>query len=139
MNKAFVVDASVALSWCVPAQGSDATDRLLDDVLSGCAITVPPLWGYETANALLILRRRKKLIADEYSQARALLNRLRLSVDGEATALATTRVADLAIEQELTVYDAAYLELALRKHIPLASRDQRLNRAAVRLGLTALL
>ena len=139
MNRAFVADASVAISWCIPAQASSAADHLLDDVLSGAAIAVPPLWTYETANALLILRRRKRLTPNEYSEARALLNRLRLSMDDEGARLAPTHVADLAIEHELTVYDAAYLELALRRRIPLASRDERLNRAARRLGVAVLL
>lgn len=139
MNKAFVADASVALSWCIPAQGSEATDRLLDDILSGSAVVAPPLWAYETANALLILWRRKKLTAGEYSEARVLLDRLRVSVDGEGASLAPTRVADLAMQHQLTVYDAAYLELALRKHIPLASRDQGLSRAARQLSVTLLL
>lgn len=136
MNKAFVADDSVAVSWCTPAQGSEATDRLLDDIVSGSEITVPPLWTYETSNALLILWRGKKLTAAEYSEARALLDRFRLSVDSEGARLAATRVSDLAVQHALTVYDAAYLELALRKHIPLASRDRRLNRAARGLGVT---
>jgi len=139
VNKAFVADASVALSWCLSAQGSDAADRLLDDILSGCAVTVPSLWAYETANALLILRRRKKLTADDYSDARVLLDRLRLAVDSEGVSLASTRVADLAIQHELTVYDAAYLELAQRKDIALATRDKGLQRAAQRLGVALLL
>ena len=137
MNKPFVADASVALSWCIPSQSSDTTDHLLDDILAGCEFTVPTLWAFETANALLVLRRRKKLTADEYSEARVLLDRLRPSVDSEGAGLATTRVADLAIRHELTVYDASYLELAQRKHIALATRDQSLSRAARRLGITS--
>ena len=98
-----------------------------------------PLWPYEVANALLILRRRKKLDPDDYSEASMLLDRLQVSVDNDGPRLAATRIGDLAMEHKLTVYDAAYLELAVRKQIPLASRDQSLNRAAQRLGVTLLL
>ena len=139
MKKAFVADASVAVAWCTPAQASAITDRLLDDILAGSTVAVPPLWPYEVANALLILWRRKKLDRDDYSEARMLLDRLRVSVDNDGPRLAATRIGDLAMEHELTVYDAAYLELAVRKQIPLASCDQSLNRAAQRLGVTLLL
>ena len=139
MKKAFVADASVAVAWCTPAQASAITDRLLDDILSGSTVAVPPLWPYEVANALLILWRRKKLDPDDYSEARMLLDRLPVSVDNDGPRLAATRIGDLAMEHELTVYDAAYLELAVRKQIPLASRDQSLTRAAQRLGVTLLL
>ena len=139
MKKAFVADASVAVAWCTPAQASAIADRLLDDILAGSTVAVPPLWPYEVANALLILRRRKKLEPDDYSEARMLLDRLQVSVDNDGPRLAATRIGDLAMEHKLTVYDAAYLELAVRKQIPLASRDQSLNRAAQRLGVTLLL
>jgi predicted nucleic acid-binding protein len=134
--KGFVVDASVAISWCVPAQASDVTDGLLDDILTGSAVMAPSLWAYATANALLILRRRKKIDSDEYAEARVLLDRLPLSLDGEGARLAGTRVADLAIQHELTVYNAAYIELAVRKQVSLATRDDGLRRAAQRLGVT---
>jgi len=134
-----VADASVAVGWCTPSQASTATDALLDDILAGSTVAVPPLWPYEVANALLVLRRRKKLHLDDYSEARMLLDRLRISVDQDSPRLAATRIADLAMEHQLTVYDAAYLELAVRKQIPLASRDQGLNRAAKRLAVTLLL
>ena len=139
MKRAFVADASVAVAWCTPAQASAITDRLLDDILAGSTVAVPPLWPYEVANALLILRRRKKLDPDDYSEARMLLDRLQVSVDNDGPRLAATRIGDLAMEHKLTVYDAAYLGLAVRKQIPLASRDQSLNRAAQRLGVTLLL
>jgi predicted nucleic acid-binding protein len=139
VKSSFVADASVAVSWCTSAQASEATDRLLDDIGAGATVVVPPLWLYEIANALLVLARRKKLTAADYSEARLWLSSLRISVDNESTRLAATRVADLALEHELTVCDAAYLELAVRKQIPLASRDQSLTLVARRLSVTLLL
>lgn len=139
MNAAFVADASVALSWAVASQSSSATDRLLGQVADGCRIFVPSLWPFEVANSLVVLRRRNKILPDDYLTARALITRLRASVDEEGSGVALTRVADLALEYELSVYDAAYLELAIRKQLALASRDGSLNRAAARCGVALLL
>lgn len=139
MKQAFVADASVAVAWCTPAQASSATDRLLDHILDGSTVFVPPLWLYEVANALLILWRRKKLTASDYSEAKMLLDRLRISIDQDGPRLANSRVSDLAMEHDLTVYDAAYLELAIRKQLPLASGDRSLRRAANQSGIALLI
>jgi predicted nucleic acid-binding protein len=82
-----------------------------------------------------MLYRRKRLSRDHYTESRMLLDRLPVSLDHEGPRLAATRIADLAIDHELTVYDAAYLELAVRKQLSLATRDQSLSRAARRLGV----
>jgi predicted nucleic acid-binding protein len=137
--QAFVVDASVAIAWCTPTQSSPATDRLLDDMIAGSTASVPPLWLYEVANALLTLWRRKRLNANDYSEAKMLLDRLRISIDQDGARLATSRVSDLAKERGLTVYDAAYLELALRKQLPLASGDRSLQQAAKQSGVALLI
>jgi predicted nucleic acid-binding protein len=139
VNTAFVADASVAVSWSVASQSSELTDRLLDDVASGGVIAVPPLWPYEVANSLVFLLRRRRIQKDDYDAARSLLSKLSVSIDEEGPRRAWIHLADLAQEQSLTVYDAAYLELAVRKQLPLASRDAALNRAAVRCGVRTLL
>lgn len=138
MKQAFVADASVAVAWCTPAQSSPATDRLLDDILAGSTVFVPPLWLYEVANALLILRRRRKLSPNDYSEAKMLLDRLPISMDHDSPRLAASRVSDIAGEHDLTIYDASYLELALRKQLPLASTDRGLQRATKRSSVDLL-
>jgi predicted nucleic acid-binding protein len=139
VSPAFVADASVAVSWSIASQSSALTDRLLDDVANGGVIAVPPLWPYEVANSLVFLLRRRRIHKDDYAAARSLLNKLSVSIDEEGPRLAWIRVADLALEHGLTVYDAAYLELAVRKQLPLASRDSDLNQAARRCGVRTLL
>lgn len=139
MSATFVADASVAVSWSVASQSSALTDRLLDNVAAGGVIAVPPLWPYEVANSLLFLLRRRRIQKDDYAAARSLLNKLSVSMDEEGPRLAWIRVADLALEHGLTVYDASYLELAVRKQLPLASRDGALNRAALSCGVQTLL
>jgi predicted nucleic acid-binding protein len=134
----FVADASVAMAWVLQSQSSPEAIRLLDETGSGC-FAVPAVWPFEVANTLAMMLRRRKVSRDEYLSARLFLDGLRISVDDEGTKFAGTHTADLALEHNLTVYDAAYLELAIRKQIPLASRDTDLNRAAKRCSVPVLL
>lgn len=138
MNGGFVVDSSVAVSWFALSQSTKVTDQLLDDVASGTPFIVPVLWTFEVANSLLVLTRRKRMDPEDCSRARAILSRLTPVVDDEGPRLAMNEIADLALEHGLSVYDAAYLELAIRKRLPLASRDASLNKAAKRVGVKTL-
>lgn len=139
MNEGFIADSSVGVAWAVQAQASDDTDRLLDAMASGTPVLVPTLWPFEVANALLVLLRRKKILAEERSRALSALARLPIVVDEEGCRLALGRISELAAEHGLSVYDAAYLELALRRKLPLASRDNALRNAATDCRLKLLL
>ncbi len=134
-----MADASVALSWVIPSQSSGATDSLLDQVMAGSGIAVPSLWPYEVANSLVVLLRRKRILQDDYLAARAVFSGLRASIDDEGAHFTASRISDLALDRGLSVYDAAYLELAIRKRLALASRDADLNRAATHCGVRLLL
>jgi predicted nucleic acid-binding protein len=134
----FVADSSVAISWVALSQSTKVTDRLLDDVASGTPFIVPVLWMFEVANSLLVLMRRKRIDQEECSRARSILSRLMPVVDDEGPRLALGQITDLAQKHELSVYDAAYLELAIRKRLPLASRDASLNKAAKLAGVKTL-
>ena len=127
-----VLDASIAIAWVHPGQASPSTDALLADVGRGTPIVVPALWSIEVANALLVLERRKKLRTEERLTALAGLRGLNLSVDHEMSGLAFTGVSTLASELALSVYDAVYLELALRLKLSLACKDGPLRDAAKR-------
>lgn len=133
-----IVDASVAVAWVHPAQATPETDQLLARVTSGMHLVVPALWPLETANALVVLTRRKKLTEEERDAALAALMGLPVEVDGEMAVLAFTRLAPLAAELGLSVYDAAYLELALRLKVPLACKDGPLREAAKSRRVTVL-
>jgi predicted nucleic acid-binding protein len=109
------------------------------NLAAGGIIAVPPLWPYEVTNSLVFLLRRRRIEKDDYAAARSLLSKLSVSIDEESARRAWVHLADLASEHGLTVYDAAYLELAIRKQLPLALRDTDLNRAAVRCGVQTLL
>jgi predicted nucleic acid-binding protein len=138
VTAAFVADSSVAVSWAVLSQSSPLTDSLLDAVISGRAFVVPALWPFEVANALLALTRRKRITPEQCARARRALNRLRPLVDDEGPGEAFGRISEHAEEHELSIYDAAYLELALRRRLPIASRDARLNKAAQFRGIQTL-
>lgn len=135
MTHAFVADASVAIAWVHPGQATAQTRAMLDAVADGATIEVPALWRLEVANALLVLVRRRKLTEDERRRGLRWLDGLRTRVDHDAASLAFTRLSDLAVGHALSIYDAAYLELAQRRHLTLACKDGPLRDAARRLDV----
>ena len=130
MSEGFIADSSVGVAWAAHAQASEATDELLDRVAEGAPLVVPTLWPFEVANSLLVLLRRKKMLAEDRDRALGALARLPLVMDDEGPRLALGKISELAAEHGLSVYDAAYLELAVRRKLPLASRDDALCKAA---------
>lgn len=130
--RAFVVDASIAIAWVHPAQSTARSVALLEAVRDGARVKAPALWSLETANALLVLTRRGKLTQAERRTALAALSGLAVELDHETASLAYDKVSDLALKHGLSVYDAAYLELAARSELPLASADIAMRRAAKR-------
>ena len=136
MNETFVVDASVGFAWVYPTQASVQTDKLLELVESGATIVVPSLWFLEVANGLLSAQRRKLLTTAERKKVLEKLSALTFNVDEDSGRAAFQKTSDLAEKHNLSIYDAAYLEIALRRKLPLASRDEPLRRAAKRSGVT---
>jgi predicted nucleic acid-binding protein len=139
MNGGFIADSSVGVAWAVHAQASGTSDELLDRVAAGAPLVVPTLWPFEVANSLLVLLRRKKLLAEDRARALGALARLPLVVDDEGPRLALGKISELAAAHGLSVYDAVYLELAVRRRLPLASRDAALRRAAAACRVRLLL
>ncbi|MBI4540167.1 MAG: type II toxin-antitoxin system VapC family toxin [Gemmatimonadetes bacterium] len=138
MTKRFVVDASIAVAWVHPAQATPRTRALLQAVHDGAIIRAPALWPLETANALLVLARRGKLVEEERRAALSALAGLCAELDYEMVPLAFGKLSELARIHRLSVYDAAYLELASRAKLPLACKDGPLSQAAERYGLRLL-
>lgn len=133
----FVLDASIALSWCFKNEATTDADRVLDRLETEAA-TVPAIWHLEIANVLALSERRGRITPANSSEFIALLETLDVVVDEETPSRALGRVLDLARAERLTAYDAAYLELAMRLGIPLASKDADLCDAAERLGVNVL-
>lgn len=138
MREAFVVDASTGYSWVRPSQLTETAKQLLKDAEQGAAIHVPGLWRLEVANGLLVAVRRRLMTEIERKSGLSFLSRLNLAIDSQADSLAWTTISDLAVTYNLSVYDAAYLELAIRKQLPLTSRDGPLRSAAANAGVEVL-
>jgi predicted nucleic acid-binding protein len=134
-----VFDASTAFAWVHPAQATEGTDDLLLRLKRGLVLVVPVIWFQETANALLVLERRKRLKAGDRREALRMLSGLNAKPDYDGIPLIFTKVSELAEVHCLSVYDATYLELALREQLPLASLDPPLQRSARKCGVTVLL
>lgn len=126
----FVVDASVALSWCFEDEANTWTDALLDRLRREDRITVPAHWPTEVSNGLLMGVRRKRIQPHRPALFWDELAVLPIDVEGPLSAGRAKAVLALCQQHGLTVYDAAYLELAQRKGLPLATLDSALMKAA---------
>jgi predicted nucleic acid-binding protein len=132
-----VIDCSVAAAWLLPRERNEATDRILTRVTEDGAL-VPGIWRIEIANVLLMAERRKRIGAADRASALESLMGLAIEVDPETSALAWSGLVPLAARFRLTAYDAAYLELAHRAALPLATLDANLRAAAAGLGVALI-
>jgi predicted nucleic acid-binding protein len=130
----FVLDASVALAWHLEDEVSEYADRVLDRLRED-GVAVPSIWPLELANALLVAERRGRLLPAKVALATQQTSELPISVHDVPRELAFGPVLDLARAQGLSAYDAAYLELAMREGLPLATQDETLRAAAQRVGV----
>jgi predicted nucleic acid-binding protein len=132
---AIVVDASVAAAWCFEDEVSPFTETVLDAVVRDGA-RVPALWVVEMSNVLAMAERHGRLDAARVDQILAALVALPVTLEhGDVSSLAPALVR-LARAHRLTAHDAAYLELAMRTGLPLATRDASLLTAAGRVGVS---
>jgi predicted nucleic acid-binding protein len=132
-----VLDSSVALAWLYSDQVTPATQQVFDIVLAERA-WVPSLWRLEVANSLQMGVRRGRISGEFRDASLADLALLAIEVDAETDTFAWSTTLRLAERHQLTLYDAAYLELAQRLGVPLATLDQELRAAGSALGLTLL-
>jgi predicted nucleic acid-binding protein len=139
MSHSFVLDWSVALTWHFPAEHSTETDALLQSLGDGGQVIVAGHWSLEVTNVLLGAERAKKRTEADSAQFLALLEKLPMEIDTETHLRASSTIASLARKHSLTSYDAAYLELAMRRGIPLATLDKELRKAAKAEGVSLLL
>jgi predicted nucleic acid-binding protein len=129
-----VVDASVALTWCFEDERTPATIAVLDRVVRDGPMA-PSLWPFELLNALAAAQRRNRLDSERRLRLAGFLRQLPIAIDDGTIEYAWTMSAQLAERHRLTVYDAAYLELAQRMSLPLATLVGDLRSAACMLGV----
>jgi predicted nucleic acid-binding protein len=129
-----ILDTSLTLAWYFADEANPYADAVAQSLASGEAM-VPSLWPLEVANALLMGERRKRSTEPQASTFLARLSTLPIVIDDETHARAWSDTLSLARAHNLSTYDAAYLELALRRGLPLASLDGKLNAAATAVGV----
>lgn len=134
---AFVLDCSVTLSWLLPDERDAATDALVDELERTTAVA-PAIWPYEVANALLVAQHRARIGYDELVRMRRALAALPIEVEAVASDHVLSAVSDLGRRLEITSYDAAYVELAARRRLPLATLDARLRTACAALKVEVI-
>jgi predicted nucleic acid-binding protein len=129
-----IIDSSVALSWCFPDENNPYAREVLRSLPTMVA-HVPSLWTLEIANSLLVGERRNRLTEADSLRFIGILATLPIHVDRETPNHALHDTLDLARRQQLSAYDGSYLELAMRRGLPLATLDQRLRDAAAAVGV----
>ena len=132
----FVLDNTVTMAWCFTEEANDLTETLLGRLssLTDTAL-VPALWLYEVANVTELATRKGRISAEKGSAFLASLADLPIDVESPILPLMFTSVRALAGRHKLTAYDASYLDLAIRRKLPLATSDNALVRAADAAGV----
>jgi predicted nucleic acid-binding protein len=132
-----ILDSSATLAWIYGDETTEAIRQVFYTIANDGAV-VPALWRLEVANSLTIAIRKRRIDPDFRRAALADLALLDITTDQQTDSHAWTDTLNLADHFRLTVYDAAYLELARRRALPLATLDQELRTAATATGVTLL-
>jgi predicted nucleic acid-binding protein len=131
MVAGFVLDVSATLAWCFENEATPESRALLA-MLSTRTPVVPDLWHLELTNALVQAERLKRLTQQETSEFLDVLQDLLFETDTESGRRAYGPVLALARRYGLTTHEATYLDLAMRRGLPLATRDRELSVAATK-------
>ena len=133
-HHAFILDCSMTMAWCFEDETSEYSEKVLN-ALSELIAWVPTLWPIEVANSLIVATRKKRISYVRAVAFKQHLDALTIKVDDYLTSKPIELIFDLAKETGLTAYDATYLELAIRKNLPLATLDSELKKSAQKIGL----
>ncbi|MGA2705345.1 MAG: type II toxin-antitoxin system VapC family toxin [Isosphaeraceae bacterium] len=133
-TKNFVLDGSVTMVWGFEDEADEYAEAILER-MPDLQAHVPSLWPLEVANALLVGERRRRITAAETARLIAILGAFPITVDDQTVAHAWADTMHLARAHNLSSYDAAYLELAIRLGMPLAALDGKLKTAAGAMGV----
>jgi predicted nucleic acid-binding protein len=137
MTPSFVIDASVALAWCFKDEFTPVTRQLLANVKQQVAL-VPAWWYIEMVNVIALAERKGRLTPTNRDDFIRVLESASIEIDDEAPQRAFSHLLPLCRTHGLTSYDAMYLELAVRRRLPLATLDEPLRKAAKKVGVKLL-
>lgn len=130
----FVLDCSVALSWCLEDESSSYAEQILDALREAEAV-VPSIWALEVTNVFLVAERRSRITLAQTAKALKLLKSLPICIDNHPPFGVMESTLSIARIESLSAYDASYLELATREELALATLDKRLAQAARDYGI----
>ena len=133
-GKPVVVDNSVIISWLFEDEVSTYADRILD-LIPEIRLIVPAIWSLEVSNVLLVAEKRCRLSSEDVYRFINLLSQLPIAVITEDYRKSVSRIFALGRANDLSAYDAAYLDLAIQYACPLASLDRKLLEAAKKCGV----
>lgn len=131
----FVLDASVTLCWCFENRATRYTEAIFEKMAAGDEASVPFVWPLEVTNALLREEGKKTLRVAQVNGFLEELSAWPIEVDTFGVSRAFHQILGVARQQNLSAYDAAYLELAIREGLPLATADEELRIAAQAAGI----
>jgi predicted nucleic acid-binding protein len=131
MSENFVVDNSVVMTWCFSDETNKYSDAILDSLNTSTAF-VPSIWPLEVGNVLLVAERKKRLSEADSARFIALLAELPIVIEKEQPERMMRDILALARKHKISTYDASYIDLAMRKGLPIASLDKDLRKAARR-------
>jgi predicted nucleic acid-binding protein len=136
--KAFVLDVSACMPWCCEDESTPASERMLEWAMDGSELHVPSLWVWEILNVVGVTIRRRRITAGRGIEFLTLLATLNVKIDRPPRVTDFPRLHALANSHDLTAYDVAYLGLAKRLSLPLATCDRDLEEAALAEGIAVL-
>jgi predicted nucleic acid-binding protein len=133
----FVVDASLTLSWCFADEATPYSRAVLASLESTYAV-VPALWPFEVANVLALAERKQRITQEGIAEFLETLRRLPIQVERREALWLCQAILPLVRQHRLSAYDAAYLELAKRERLGLATLDHALQHASRVVGVAVL-
>ena len=137
MNASFVLDCSMAMAWLFHDEATPKTSALLNRLATETTL-VPAWWFIEVTNVLAIAERRGCITPAQSDAFIADLGKLAFERDDEAPGRAFAHLLPLCRSHRLTSYDAAYVDLAIRRRLPLATLDDDLRKTARKLSIGVL-
>ena len=129
MASLLVIDNSIVMAWCFDDEPVSFARAVLEELERGKAIQ-PSVWPLELGNSLLVAERRRRIGREHSERFLRDLDSLSIEVEQEPSTRMLGEILTLAREHQLSTYDASYLDLAMRRDLPLATQDKALLRAA---------
>lgn len=137
MAECFVVDNYVVMAWCFEDESSNYADQVLERLALSQGF-VPAIWPLEVCNVLLVAEKKNRIGEADSIRFMELLNQLPIIVEQESPERMTREIFALARTHNVSSYDASYLDLAMRKGLPIATLDKNLSDAARRSNVPLL-